>query len=145
MASTFRVLFLGVFWSLPFLTLNTLEDFFTYLFFVFQFILLQLSQIKTCYSIIHFLIILLTTFNYERFSGLQEVLIFFFLIISAKILYDIKISNKFLKISLILMIANLILWIKSEGIVYAFLVTILIMNKNIYIKEKIFHLLFFYY
>ncbi len=131
--------FWAFFWSLPFFDIEYFGRFFYLFIFCFSIYFVTIESNKNIFfNYILFIITLLMTFNYERFSGLQEVLIFSFLIISAKILYDIKISNRFLKISLILMIANLILWIKSEGIVYAFfLITILMINKNISIKEKI--------
>tara|TARA_Y100000389_G_scaffold135885_1_gene133418 strand:+ start:6497 stop:7768 length:1272 start_codon:yes stop_codon:yes gene_type:complete len=132
--------FWAFFWSLPFFEIEYFGRFFYLFIFCFSIYFVTIESNKNVlFNYTLFLTTLLMTFNYERFSGLQEVLIFSFLIISAKILYDIKISNRFFKISLILMIANLILWIKSEGIVYAFfLITILMMNKNISIKEKIF-------
>lgn len=131
--------FWAFFWSLPFFDIEYFGRFFYLFIFCFSIYFVTIESNKNIFlNYTLFILTLLMTFNYERFSGLQEVLIFSFLIISAKILYDIKISNKFLKISLILMIANLILWIKSEGIVYAFfLITILMINKNISIKEKI--------
>ena len=91
-----------------------------------------------------FFLVLLITFEYERFSGLQEILLFSFLLISSKILYDLKNQNKLFSIISILLIINLMLWIKSEGVIYGcFLVLILILNKNTNFKDKILVFLIF--
>ena len=87
------------------------------------------------FKIIIFLLLVLFFYKYERFSGLQEILIFSYLILLSK--YFIKILEKRNIIFSIffVMTCNLILWIKAEGIVYLS-VMFIIYNLNNKIKKK---------
>ena len=127
------------FWSIPFFNIEYFGRLF-YLFiycFSIYFITIR-SHRNLMVNYLIFFLILLITFKYERFSGLQEILLFSFLIISSKILYDLKNQNKLFSIISILLIINLMLWIKSEGIVYGcFLILILLLHKNVNLKNKI--------
>ena len=137
--------FWAFFWSIPFFDIEYFGRLFYLFIFCFSiyFITFGLNKILLINRILFFSLLLII-FNYERFSGLQEVILFSFLMISSKILYDLKIANKIFSITSILLIVNLLLWVKSEGIVYGFFITtILIINKNILFKERIFILLTF--
>ncbi len=127
------------FWSIPIFDIEYFGRLFYLFIFCFSIYFITVESNKnTLFNFVLFFLITLITFNYERFSGLQEILIFSFLIISSKVLYDLKISNKIFSVTSILLIVNLLLWIKSEGIAYAiFLIIILTINKNIFLKEKI--------
>ena len=132
--------FWAFFWNIP--TLNI--EYFGRLFYLFIFSLsiyvACINTFKNNYlNYILYFLILMVFFKYERFSGLQEVLIFSFLLMSSKILYNLNIRNKFSYIVILLLIANLMMWIKSEGIVYSITITIILLfNKNVLFKEKIY-------
>ena len=137
--------FWAFFWSIPFFDIEYFGRLFYLFIFCFAIYFITFNSGKTLLiNRILFFSLLLITFNYERFSGLQEIILFSFLMISSKILYDLKITNKIFSISAILLITNLLLWVKSEGIVYGFFITtILIINRNINFKEKLLILLIF--
>ena len=90
-----------------------------------------------------FIIISLSLFNYERFSGLQEILIFSLLIIASYFVAYSSTNNKFY-ILFIILISNLILWIKSEGIIYILIILLcLILKKSINKRLKFITLISF--
>ena len=78
-------------------------------------------------------------YKYERFSGLQEILIFSFLVITSKFYSKIlNIKNKYFIIFSILL-CNLILWSKAEGIIYTIIMIMLLnLSNKIFFKEKIY-------
>ena len=90
-------------------------------------------------SNIIFISLMLLFYKYERFSGLQEILIFSFLVITSKFYSKIlNINNKYFIIFSILL-CNLILWSKAEGIVYVIIMIMLLnLNNKIFFKEKIY-------
>ena len=90
-------------------------------------------------SNIIFISLMLLFYKYERFSGLQEILIFSFLVITSKFYAKIlNINNKYFIIFSILL-CNLILWSKAEGIVYVIIMIMLLnLNNKIFFKEKIY-------
>ena len=90
-------------------------------------------------SNIIFISLMLLFYRYERFSGLQEILIFSFLVITSKFYSKIlNINNKYFIIFSILL-CNLILWSKAEGIIYAIIMIMLLnLNNKIFLKEKIY-------
>ena len=133
------------FWKIPLLDIEYFGRLFYLFIFTFSiyFVCIKINK-STFFCYILYFLILIIFFQYERFSGLQEILIFSFLIISSKILYNLNIRNKFFDIIIILSIANIMMWIKSEGIVYsAIIIVILLFNKNIQLKEKIYTVLSF--
>jgi len=90
-------------------------------------------------SNIIFIFLMFLFYKYERFSGLQEILIFSFLVITSKFYSKIlNINNKYFIIFSILLF-NLILWSKAEGIIYAIIMIMLLnLNNKIFFKEKIY-------
>ena len=80
-------------------------------------------------SNIIFIIISLVLFKYERFSGLQEVLIFSLLILASYFVTYCETKNK-IYILFLFLICNLIIWIKSEGIIYALIILLCIISKK---------------
>ena len=90
-------------------------------------------------SNIIFVSLMFLFYKYERFSGLQEILIFSFLVITSKFYAKIlNINNKYFIIFSILL-CNLILWSKAEGIIYAIIMIMLLnLNNKIFFKEKIY-------
>ena len=126
------------FWKLPFID----YEYFGRLFYVFILCFSVICVVfnnknKYYFKIIFFFSILALIYNYERFSGLQEVLIFSLLIISSKFLYNLKETKNIKNIIGLFLIANLLIWIKSEGLVFAMtLMVILILNHKINLPKK---------
>ena len=69
-------------------------------------------------------LLLLITYNYKIFSGLQEILIFSLLVITTKLIYEYINYKKNSYLFLIILCMNLILWIKAEGIAYFMIILI---------------------
>ena len=74
------------------------------------------------YDLIILTILIIITYKYRYFSGLQEILIFSNLIFISLIIYDYILEKRFTYLIIISLILNLILWTKAEGIVYFFIV-----------------------
>ena len=89
-----------------------------------------------------FLLLIFLTYEYEFFSGLQEILIFSFLILISKYFFLIsnkKKKNEILFLSLIFLFSNLLIWIKSEGIIYfSILLLLLLFQNQILLKRRLF-------
>ena len=116
----------GFFWSVS----PTESEYFGRLFYLFLFCytfysVSQISKDNKINSLI-FLILVSIFYQYEYFSGLQEILIFSFLVLISKFYDKILTNNNITYIILILLFSNLFIWIKSEGIVYFLLSIILI-------------------
>jgi len=135
----------GFFWNLMPIKL----EYFGRLFYVFLFCF---SIFYICHNnfkdkfIGHIIFILVISFSYiyERFSGLQEILIFSFLVILSKYFSLLKSSNNTWYVLFILLSCNLIVWFKSEGIVYStILVMLLNFSSQISKKIKIYSNLFY--
>ena len=77
-------------------------------------------------NIILFLLLILITHKYIYFSGLQEILIFTILIFTSKFFYQFIIEKKSFYLFFIFLCLNLLIWIKAEGIAYAFIMIIAI-------------------
>ena len=132
------------FWSLPFLEIEYFGRL-SYVF-IFCFSILFITKLpnKDYSSIFLYLIILIILFKYNRFSGLQEILIFSFLAIASKILYELEDKKNLLDLVILVLITNLIMWIKAEGIVFSIIIlSILFFNKKMLVKEKVFIFLSF--
>ena len=95
------------------------------------------------YEKIIFAILLISlTYSYEIFSGLQDVLLFSLILITAKFAYyffEKKLVPNRLQLILILLGAvNIICWVKNEGIFYAlFLLFCIFITNNLILKNKI--------
>ena len=133
------------FWSIPYFE----NEYFGRLFYLFiycysiYYITNNLNKNKLINYIFFFSIILIT-FKYERFSGLQEILIYSLLLISSRILCDLDLKNKVPSILKILLIVNLMMWIKSEGLIYScILIIILLLSRYPLLKEKLLITIFF--
>lgn len=125
------------FWSL-----GTLEiEYFGRLIYLFIFCLstyFVVSNSKDKYlSWIYYFLLLIIIYKYERFSGLQEIIIFSLLIISSKILYKLNFNKNFLNLLILVLIMNLMIWIKAEGIIFSLIIlSILLINQKVTNKEK---------
>jgi hypothetical protein len=134
------------FWNLSFLKI----EYYGRLFYAFIYIFSILYACDNLFknkntNLIIFLLIAIFGYTYEKFSGLQEILIFSLLIIVSKLLYKIyKKANKNYIIYIILT-CNLFIWIKAEGLAYALiLIIILNFNKLIFVKYKFLLNIFFF-
>jgi hypothetical protein len=127
----------GFFWYLSPLKIEYYGRlFYLFIYCIAIFYLTQKIFKKKLIANILFIIISLSLFNYERFSGLQEILIFSLLIIASYFVAYSSTNKKFY-ILFIILISNLILWIKSEGIVYILIISLcLMLNKSINQKLK---------
>ena len=86
-----------------------------------------------------FILLILIFYNYERFSGLQEILIFSFLAILSKYFFNLKYSENKYFIFYIILGCNLMMWFKAEGIVYSsILILLLNLSNQISKKNKIY-------
>jgi|TARA_B100000767_G_C19732897_1_gene522579 hypothetical protein len=128
------------FWKLPFFNIEYYGRLFYLFIFFFSLLYVVFSSLNNNYiKTIFFLIITIITFNYERFSGLQEILIFSLLLIASHKVFTLNFKTRLIDILTIFLILNLIIWIKSEGIVYVFiLISMLLINKDLNLKERIF-------
>ena len=132
------------FWSLPFMEIEYFGRL-SYVF-IFCFSIYFITKIpnNNYHSVLLYLVILILLFKYDRFSGLQEILIFSYLSIASKILYDLENKKKILDLIMLILITNLIMWIKAEGIVYSLIIlTIFLFNNKVIVKEKVFIFLSF--
>tara|TARA_B100001057_G_scaffold145495_1_gene145480 strand:- start:1328 stop:2617 length:1290 start_codon:yes stop_codon:yes gene_type:complete len=89
-------------------------------------------------NFIIFFLLLLITYNYKFFSGLQEILIFSVLAITTKLIYEYINQKKNSYLLLIILCMNLILWIKAEGIAY-FMIILVAVNfiKNFRFEKRL--------
>ena len=87
--------------------------------------------------IIIFLLLILT-YNYKFFSGLQEILIFNLLVVITKLIFEYINEKRNSYLIFILLCMNLIIWIKAEGIAY-FMIILIGLNfiKNFEIKKRL--------
>ena len=131
------------FWKFP---LNSFEYLgrITYVFIY----VLSIFSITEClkvhvYEKIIFAVLLISlTYSYEIFSGLQDVLLFSLILITAKFSYyffEKKFVLNHLQLIIILLgVINIICWIKNEGIFYAlFLLFCFFITNNLILKNKI--------
>ena len=132
------------FWSLPFIEIEYFGRL-SYVF-IFCFSIYFITKIpnENYHSVFLYLVILILLFKYDRFSGLQEILIFSYLSIASKILYDLENKKELLDLIILILITNLIMWIKAEGIVFSLIiVSIFLFNNKALVKEKVFIFLSF--
>ena len=125
------------YWSLPFFEFEYFGRL-SYLFiFCFSLYYITKFESKNNISKLFYLLLLIILFKYDRFSGLQEVLIYSFLIISSKILYELNFKKNLMDLAILILIANLLIWIKAEGIVFGLIIVLItLFNKKIFLREK---------
>ena len=122
----------GFFWTLSL----TETEYFGRLFYLFLlcysfFLVSQIEKNKKINVSIFFILIIIF-YEYKYFSGLQEILIFSFLVLISKFFYRFLNKPDYIYVILIILFSNLFIWIKSEGIVYFLLplLMILYIGKN---------------
>jgi hypothetical protein len=99
-------------------------------------------RVNVCEKIIFAILLIFLTYSYELFSGLQDVLVFSIILIITKFAYYFFekkfISNRLQLILILLGAANILCWIKNEGIFYAFfLLFCIFITNNLILKNKI--------
>jgi hypothetical protein len=129
--------------------------------------ILSIYSITQCINVniylknIFFILIVLSTYKYNYFSGLQDNLIFSFMLIIASFYYrfvnttNIKLKQNYFYI--ILGVINILFWIKNESLIYAFIFFLIsIVLHFAYFKNKriiflifasiiLFRIIIFYY
>lgn len=93
---------------------------------------------KNIYNSIIFILLIILNYKYYYFSGLQEIILFSFLIIISKLVFEYINNRNILYLIFIALTLNLILWTKSEGIAF-FFITLICINfiKKIDINHRI--------
>jgi hypothetical protein len=99
-------------------------------------------RVNVCEKIIFAILLIFLTYNYELFSGTQDVLVFSIILIIAKFAYYFFekkfILNRLQLILILLGTANILCWVKNEGIFYAFFLFFCIfITNNLTLKNKI--------
>ena len=108
-----------------------------YYLFIFSFSVFYLidSKKNTLINYFFYLLIVVLFYEYEFFSGLQEILLFSILLILSKYLFKIIKYNDDIYLYFLLVFTNLMVWIKLEGIVYLLILSFII-NFMLKIKFK---------
>ena len=92
---------------------------------------------KTTIRLIFFIALVLLTYDYDFFSGTQEILIFSFLVLVSVNIFNIYNKQKYLlDLCSCLLILNLLIWTKSEGFIYGFILILAIFFSPILKKDK---------
>lgn len=134
----------GFFWSLSFTETEYYGRLFYLFLFCYSFYFISQIDKNTKINNSIFLILVLIFYQYEFFSGLQEIIIFSFLVLISKFFDRILTSKNVVYLILIILFSNLIIWIKSEGIVYFLLslALILLINRISYKLKLLIFLIF---
>ena len=129
--------FWAFFWNLMPIKLEYFGRLFYVYIFCFSMFFICHSNLKDKFvGNILFILIILIFYEYEIFSGLQEILIFSFLVILSKYFLLLKDSENKYYVLYIILGCNLIIWFKAEGIAYSSIL-ILLLNFSKQISRKI--------
>ena len=111
--------------------------FYAFLYLSSLFFLIDKFEKNKIQNFIIIFLLLLITYKYKFFSGLQEILIFSILVIITKLIYEFINQKKNSYLLFIILCMNLILWIKAEGIAY-FMIILIALNliKNFEFKKR---------
>ncbi|MDA9702564.1 hypothetical protein N9U95_04515 [Candidatus Pelagibacter sp.] len=112
--------------------------FYAFLYLSSLFFLIDKFEKNKIQNFIIIFLLLLITYKYKLFSGLQEILIFSILIIISKLIYEFINQKKNIYLLFIILCMNLILWIKAEGIAY-FMIILIALNliKNFTFEKRL--------
>jgi len=129
------------FWKFPFDKFEYLGRIFYVFFYVVSiFYFCETFKTNKLNKIIFASLIILITYNYELFSGNQEVLIFCLVLFSTKIVFEIltkKIKNPKFAVILLLLSFNSAIWIKNEGLfLIGFMLFLILILGNLNLTEK---------
>lgn len=131
------------FWQFPFGGYEYLgRIFYVFLYVLSVFLISNCLKLEIYEKIIFSILLILLTYNYELFSGLQDIVIFSVILLFSRFAFIIfqkthKINNTLI-ILIILGIFNVLCWIKNEGIFYGlFLVISLVVTYSFSKRDKI--------
>ncbi len=142
----FGVYLWAFFWSI-----NPLNfEYFGRLFYLFLYLLSIFSIVDLLNNknlkLILFITLSLITFNFNHFTGNQDILVFSFVIFLSRYLYLIyeKKEQTLFNLILFILINNIILWIKYECIVYVILSYSMLLIYKLFKKDYKYFLLIFF-
>ena len=130
------------FWKFPFNNFEYLGRILYVCIYVLSiFSIVEIVKVHIYQKIILAILFISLTYNYEFFSGLQDILIFSFILIASKFTYyffEKQYKTKLLELTFILLgIANILCWIKNEGLFFIFfLIFCILIIKNLDLKTK---------
>ena len=131
------------FWKFP---LNSFEYLgritYAFIYTLSIFSITECLRVNVYEKVIFAILLIFLTYNYELFSGMQDVLVFSIILIITKFAYYFFekkfISNRLQLILILLGAANILCWVKNEGIFYAlFLLFCIFITNNLILKNKI--------
>ena len=130
------------FWKFPFSGyeyLGRITYAFIYVLSIFS--ITEILKVSTYQKIIFAILFISLTYNYELFSGLQDIMVFSLILIASKfVFYFFEKQHKFklLELTFILLaITNILCWIKNEGLFFIyFLIFCIFITKNLNLKIK---------
>lgn len=128
------------YWKISFLKL----EYFGRLIFLFFYLLslvtlLNYFKFKKRIKILILTFLIYTNYQYKNFSGGSEILIISLLIVCSIIIYEIYSKKKYYQISNLIflsLIFNLLLWTKTEGLIYITFIIFLIFLSKVKISKK---------
>ena len=124
------------------LSLNKFEYsgriFYVFLYLASLFFLIDKFKENKTQNFITIFLLLLITYNYKIFSGLQEILIFSVLVITTKLIFEYINQKINSYLFFIILCMNILLWIKAEGIAY-FMIILIGLNfiKNFEFEKRL--------
>ena len=130
------------FWKFPFNNFEYLgRILYVFIYVLSIFSIVEIVKVHIYQKIILAILFISLTYNYEFFSGLQDILIFSFILIASKFTYyffEKQYKTKLLELTFILLgIANILCWIKKEGLFFIFfLIFCILIIKNLDLKTK---------
>ena len=101
--------------------------------------LLNYFKFKNHIKILILIFLIYTNYQYKNFSGGSEILIISLLIICSIIIYEIYSKKKYYEVSNLIflsLIFNLLLWTKTEGLIYIIFLMFLIFLSKVNISKK---------
>ncbi len=135
------------FWKYPFGDFDYLGRIFYVFFYVVSiFSLSNCLKLKNIEKTVFAILLIFITYNYNLFSGLQDVLIFSSILLFSRfafLIFDKNLStNKTLLILILLGVFNIICWFKNEGVFYGlFLLICLFITCSLSKKDKFYILM----
>ena len=128
------------FWKLSYVDLEYTGRLFYLFLYLYSLYLITCSLNNNFFTkIFIFTLFVIITYQYKIFSGLQEIIIFSILSILSVLISDYIKNKKFNELIKILLLSNILLWIKSEGIAY-YVILFISLNfiNSISFKSKVY-------
>ena len=98
----------------------------------------QFITLKNTLKFISFILLIFLTYDYDFFSGTQEILIFSFLVLLSINIFNIYNKKEYtIDFYAYLLTSNLLIWIKAEGFVYALILLLCIYFSPLLKKYKL--------